>query len=309
MSKKVKMVFLGNSSTGKTSIVYRLLNGGFSNDGESTIGASFATLKHNDIMYEIWDTAGQERYNSLVPMYTRNAEIIIFVFDLTNLETINRFDSYIKDLKNNLDDKFKVIIIGNKMDLFRGELSMVHDIINKKIEFYEHLKDRIVYVDTSAKSGKNIDLLKDIYTNSGFTLLQNSYDIIYGKDNDKLFIGGVDTYSYNESDIDKVMNYFTDNEDISYKIILTHEPDYTDIILSKYKVNLVLAGHSHNGQINIPYVKKLFLPYGSKKYYENYYKVNDTDLYVSSGIGESRINFRLFNKPSIIFYRINKLGA
>lgn len=60
------------------------------------------------------------------------------------------------------------------------------------------------------------------------------------------------------------MNYFTENEDISYKIILTHEPDYTDIILSKYKVNLVLAGHSHNGQINIPYVKKLFLPYGSK---------------------------------------------
>ena len=56
-------------------------------------------------------------------------------------------------------------------------------------------------------------------------------------------------------------------------------------------------------------VKKLFLPYGSKKYYENYYKVNDTDLYVSSGIGESRINFRLFNKPSINFYRINKLGA
>ena len=156
---------------------------------------------------------------------------------------------------------------------------------------------------------KDIDLLKDIYTNSGFILLQNSYDIIYGKDNDKLFIGGVDTYSYNESDIDKLMNYFTDNEDISYKIILTHEPDYTDIILSKYKVNLVLAGHSHNGQINIPYVKKLFLPYGSKKYYENYYKVNDTDLYVSSGIGESRINFRLFNKPSINFYRINKLGA
>lgn len=167
MSKKVKMVFLGNSSTGKTSIVYRLLNDGFSSDGESTIGASFATLKHNDIIYEIWDTAGQERYNSLVPMYTRNAEIIIFVFDLTNLETINRFDSYIKDLKNNLDDKFKVIIIGNKMDLFRGELSMVHDIISKKIEFYEHLKDRIVYVDTSAKSGKNIDLLKDKMDNYG----------------------------------------------------------------------------------------------------------------------------------------------
>lgn len=205
-----------------------------------------------------------------------NPDIVFFTGDLIDKDfttTDKDKDDLIEEL-NNIKSKYgKYAIIGN----------------------HDHVKD--------------IDLLKDIYTNSGFILLQNSYDIIYGKDNDKLFIGGVDTYSYNESDIDKVMNYFTDNEDISYKIILTHEPDYTDIILSKYKVNLVLAGHSHNGQINIPYVKKLFLPYGSKKYYENYYKVNDTDLYVSSGIGESRINFRLFNKPSINFYRINKLGA
>ena len=205
-----------------------------------------------------------------------NPDIVFFTGDLIDKDfttTDKDKDDLIEEL-NNIKSKYgKYAIIGN----------------------HDHVKD--------------IDLLKDIYTNSGFTLLQNSYDIIYGKDNDKLFIGGVSTYSYNESDIDKVMNYFTDNEDISYKIILTHEPDYTDIILSKYKVNLVLAGHSHNGQINIPYVKKLFLPYGSKKYYENYYKVNNTDLYVSSGIGESRINFRLFNKPSINFYRINKLGA
>lgn len=155
---------------------------------------------------------------------------------------------------------------------------------------------------------KDNDVISNIYSNSGFSLLVNNYDVIYGNGNDKLFIGGVDTYSYNESDIDKVMDYFKDNDDISYKIILVHEPDYIDNILNKYNVNLVLSGHSHNGQINIPYVKTLFLPYGSKKYYDNYYRVNNTDLYVSSGIGESRINFRLFNKPSINFYRINKLG-
>jgi len=115
------------------------------------------------------------------------------------------------------------------------------------------------------------------------------------------------TYSYDKSDIDKTMEYFTNNEDIGYKIILTHEPDYTDTILSKYDINLILSGHSHNGQINIPYLKKLFLPYGSKKYYDNYYKINNTDLFISSGIGESRINMRLFNRPSINFYRINKI--
>lgn len=151
------------------------------------------------------------------------------------------------------------------------------------------------------------DILNDIYNNSGFTLLKNSYDVIYGDNNDKLFIGGVDTYSYDKADIDKTMEYFEDSEDIGYKIILVHEPDYVDTITSKYNVNLVLAGHSHNGQINIPFVKEMFLPYGSNKYYENYYIVNDTPLYVSSGIGESRINFRLFNRPSINFYRINKI--
>lgn len=154
---------------------------------------------------------------------------------------------------------------------------------------------------------KEEEKLQEIFTNSNFIILQNSHDIIYGENNEKIFIGGVDTYSYNKADIDKVMEYFNNNEDINYKIILSHEPDYTDIILSKYNVDLILSGHSHNGQINIPYIKNIFLPYGSKKYYENYYKVNNTDLYISSGIGESRINLRLFNRPSINFYRINKI--
>lgn len=154
---------------------------------------------------------------------------------------------------------------------------------------------------------REYDTLEDIYSGSGFNLLLNSYDVIYGNNDDKLFIGGVDTYSYDKADIDKVMEYFTNNEDISYKIILVHEPDYADTILDKYSASMILSGHSHNGQINIPFVKELFLPYGSKKYYENYYVINDTPLYVSSGIGESRINFRLFNRPSINFYRINKI--
>ena len=100
------------------------------------------------------------------------------------------------------------------------------------------------------------------------------------------------------------MDYFENNDNIDYKIILVHEPDYIDTITSKYDIDLVLAGHSHNGQINIPFVKNFILPYGSKKYYENYYNVDNTPLYISSGIGESRINLRFLNKPSINFYRI-----
>lgn len=203
-----------------------------------------------------------------------NPDIVIFTGDLIDKD-FDVSDEDIEDLTlllNNINSKYgKYAIIGN------------HDYV------------------------RDDDILNDIYNNSSFVLLKNSYDVIYGDNNDKLFIGGVDTYSYDKADIDKTMEYFEDNEDIDYKIILVHEPDYIDTITSKYNVNLVLAGHSHNGQINIPFIKEMFLPYGSNKYYENYYIVNDTPLYVSSGIGESRINFRLFNKPSINFYRINKI--
>lgn len=194
------------------------------------------------------------------------------------------------------------------------------DLIDKDYEITEIDKNKLIELLSSITSKygkyavignhdaiKNEEELKDIYSSSGFTLMQNTYDIIYGDESDKLFIGGLDTYSYDKADIDKVMEYFSTNDDINYKIILVHEPDYTSTILSKYDVNLILSGHSHNGQINIPYIKTLFLPYGSEKYYENYYKVGSTDLYISSGLGESRINFRLFNRPSINFYRINKI--
>lgn len=194
------------------------------------------------------------------------------------------------------------------------------DLIDKDFEISEEDKTELIELlsNVNSKYGKyaiignhdivkDEELLKEIYSNSDFILMQNSYDIIYGNNNDKLFIGGVNAYSYDKADIDKTMEYFKDNEDISYKIILTHEPDYTDIIISKYDVDLILSGHSHNGQINIPYIKNIFLPYGSKNYYENHYVINNTDLFVSSGIGVSRINFRLFNRPSINFYRINEI--
>ena len=214
-------------------------------------------------------------------------------------------------LKNVVDE---INLIDPDIVFFTG------DLIDKDFSLSQVEEDNLTKLldSVNSKYGKyaiigNHDIVKEeevlsrIFTNSNFTLLKNSYDIIYGNGNDKLFIGGLDNYSYHSSDIDKTMEYFNSNEDISYKIILVHEADYVDTILSKYDINLVLSGHSHNGQINIPFIKNLFLPYGSEKYYDNYYKINNTDLYVSSGIGESRINFRLFNRPSINFYRINKI--
>ena len=93
---------------------------------------------------------------------------------------------------------------------------------------------------------------------------------------------------------------------ISYKIILVHEPDISDNIVDNYNVSLILAGHSHNGQIRLPVIGAMYTPPYAKKYYDEYYNIGNTDLYISSGIGVSTINYRLFNRPSVNFYRINK---
>lgn len=223
---------------------------------------------------------------------------------------------YLRVIDDNMLKKVveEINLINPDIVIFTG------DLIDKDFNINDKQKEQLITLlkSINSKYGKysiigNHDYIKDkeeietIYNESNFILLQNTYDIIYNSENEKIFLGGLDTYSYDKADIDKVMNYFKDNDNIDYKIILVHEPDYIDTITSKYDVDLVLAGHSHNGQINIPFIKNFILPYGSKKYYKNYYNVNNTPLYISSGIGESRINLRFLNKPSINFYRINKI--
>lgn len=156
-------------------------------------------------------------------------------------------------------------------------------------------------------ANNNGDIMS-IYSQSGFNLLENEYDVIYSKNNDKIFIGGLNSVSHELEDIDKVMSYYDTNDSSNtYNIILLHEPDYADNIVNSYdNINLILAGHSHGGQIRLPIIGALYTPKNGHKYVKGYYDLNGTSLYVTSGIGVSRYNFRLFNKPEINFYRLNK---
>lgn len=148
------------------------------------------------------------------------------------------------------------------------------------------------------------ETIKNIYIQSNFTLLDNSYSIIKNSQNKEIFVGGVNSYTYEDAKMGEIIDYFENHDDISYKIILMHEPDYMKEVSNSSMFNLALAGHSLNGSINIPLVKNLFLEDKSNKYYNSYYSVNNIDFYVSNGIGVSNINFRLFNTPSINVYRI-----
>lgn len=259
--------------------------------------------------------------------YSRFIETSLFEtkeYKISNVNLANDFSGlkiiHISDIHYRRITSTKMIKkIIKEVNLIKPDIIVITgDLIDKDATLTEKdisfLKDSLAKLES--KYGKysiygNHDItysrekIEEIYKYSNFKLLVNDYDIIYGKKNEALFIGGLDSLLEGEQNIEKTMSYFNDHEDILYKILLVHEPDSTDNILEKYpNTNLILAGHSHNGQVRLPLIGAIYTPSGSKKYYDNYYKINETDLYISSGIGVSRINFRLFNKPSINFYRI-----
>jgi len=155
---------------------------------------------------------------------------------------------------------------------------------------------------------KHKDKVIQVFNDSNFKYLENDYDVIYNQNSEKIYIGGIGNVTYNLDNIDKTMEHLNSDSDINYRLMLVHEPDISDNIVDNYDVSLILGGHSHNGQVRLPVVGAIYTPNGSKNYYDEYYDLNGTPLYISSGIGVSMINFRLFNRPSINFYRINKIN-
>lgn len=146
---------------------------------------------------------------------------------------------------------------------------------------------------------------------SDFKDLNDTFDTIYKESNDYLLLSGVSTNLHGEKSIDEKLESTRQYLDMiteeqkkpNYKILVLHEPDAIDQI-NIDDFDLILAGHSHNGQVRLPFIGPLFLPKGSKKYYEPYYKIKQTELYISSGIGTSSFNFRLWNRPSFNLYRL-----
>lgn len=152
-----KLVLLGDSAVGKSSLVLRFVRGQFFEYQESTIGAAFLTqtvaLNDTTVKFEIWDTAGQERYHSLAPMYYRGAAAAIVVYDITNTDTFQRAKQWVKELQRQGNPNIVIALAGNKSDLSS----------KRKVEPQEaesHASDNgIFFMETSAKTSTNVNEL------------------------------------------------------------------------------------------------------------------------------------------------------
>ena len=150
-----KIVFVGDSAVGKTSIIMRYHHNSFSAENQPTIGAAFISKTvvspNGKCVIHIWDTAGQERYKSLVPMYARGASIAIIVFDTSDPDCFNGLEEWVRKVKEDMSSDCQVLIAGNKCDLEQKFNKDEIDDWTKKNNF------PLVYV--SAKTGQGIDIL------------------------------------------------------------------------------------------------------------------------------------------------------
>jgi len=128
---QVKLVLLGEAAVGKSSLVLRFVNNDFQENKEPTIGAAFLTqkcrLEDKVIKFEIWDTAGQERFHSLAPMYYRNAQAAVVVYDVTKLTSLDKAKSWVKELQRQANPNIVIALCGNKVDLVHSATSSDED--------------------------------------------------------------------------------------------------------------------------------------------------------------------------------------
>ena len=156
----LKVILLGDSSVGKTSLLNKYIKNEFALQYKATIGADFLTKqtqRNKDIInLQIWDTAGSERYHSIGAGFYRNSETCVLVFDLTNIESFKNVETWRKEFLKGLnppeEDKFPFVLFGNKSDM-TGEIKISEEDI--KAYCLQHYD--MPYFALSAKNGDNVE--------------------------------------------------------------------------------------------------------------------------------------------------------
>ncbi|KAG4067856.1 hypothetical protein HA402_010542 [Bradysia odoriphaga] len=156
----LKVIILGDSSVGKTSLMNQYVKKHFSNQYKATIGADFLTkevvVDDRVVTMQIWDTAGQERFQSLGVAFYRGADCCVLVFDVTAGNSFKNLDSWRDEFLIQASPRdpehFPFVVLGNKIDQENRQVS------TKRAQQWCQSKNDIPYFETSAKEGVNVEL-------------------------------------------------------------------------------------------------------------------------------------------------------
>ena len=182
--KPIKLLLIGDTCVGKTSLLLRFCDNFFPESHMATIGVEFKekiiTINDKNYKIHLWDTAGQERYSSLTKNFYKHAQGIIFVYDVNNKESFQNLKNWIKNPdyeKRNV----KIIIVGNKIDL-KKEIST--DDLKRLANRYS-----CKYFEVSAKNNINVNSIFESITEE---IINDNKE--YDKDIDSITLSNVQFY-------------------------------------------------------------------------------------------------------------------
>uniref|UniRef100_A0A8D0ZEZ6 RAB6A, member RAS onco family n=1 Tax=Sus scrofa TaxID=9823 RepID=A0A8D0ZEZ6_PIG len=144
--RKFKLVFLGEQSVGKTSLITRFMYDSFDNTYQV-----FYPFIH--IQLQLWDTAGQERFRSLIPSYIRDSAAAVVVYDITNVNSFQQTTKWIDDVRTERGSDVIIMLVGNKTDLADKRQVSIEEGERKAKEL------NVMFIETSAKAGYNVKQL------------------------------------------------------------------------------------------------------------------------------------------------------
>ncbi|CAF1177640.1 unnamed protein product [Rotaria sordida] len=150
-----KILIIGDSGVGKTTILQRFAQDYFSTEYVATIGVDFQ-IRTLDIdskrcKLQVWDTAGQDRFKCVVSSFYRNANGVIICFDLTDLESFRNVNNWFEEVKRYCPEQTPIFLIGTKSDL-KTRRMVTDDMIKNYTE-----KNRLSYLETSSKTNENVE--------------------------------------------------------------------------------------------------------------------------------------------------------
>eukprot|EP00898_Chlorokybus_atmophyticus_P000681 jgi/Chlat1/1613/Chrsp127S01874 len=154
---KYKLVFLGDQSVGKTSIITRFMYDKFDNTYQATIGIDFLSktmyLEDRTVRLQLWDTAGQERFRSLIPSYIRDSSVAVIVYDVSNRASFLNTTRWVEEVRAERGSDVIIMLVGNKTDLVDRRQVSIEEGDSKAREY------GVMFIETSAKAGFNIKAL------------------------------------------------------------------------------------------------------------------------------------------------------
>jgi Ras-related protein Rab-21 len=195
-TQPLKLILIGDGRVGKTSIINKYINNIFNDGEEMTINSSYCErdVLFNDKKYKFsfWDTAGQEKFNSITPIYYRDAKGVLLVYDISNPHSFERVKKWIEEMKE-INNEAVFNIVGNKYDLKEQTKNFKFNFIDDEIAKKLAQKNKTDLFFTSAKTGENINqcfenLMQKVFNkfvNNNSNINNNNISLIKEDENKK----------------------------------------------------------------------------------------------------------------------------